>query len=257
MLYLTPKNYVPIEDIRFIINLNDDKNFNKLLKQKIVDNNVEKEEVSRRRKRSLIMTEKIISQHKREKKVLLSNVNSATLMERINNNEVKSLKFLDLSYNNYIPISNILLIAEANTEPIKEIFQDLKEKKSLKLFNFTSVRKTKTVVFTIHGEVILSAIDANTLANRAKKEEDVFQSIGHNNYINVNHIHSMANRKHNNIREKIKAMEELSFKKVLKVSKGDLARTAIFCSNNYIILSKNKPETIHNNIAKMEDKSDD
>lgn len=242
MLYLTPDNYIEINKIKFLLNVNENISFIKRLKKSIKDDEeIDTEQVSERRKNSLILL---------DKKAILCNVNSKTLFERIEKNEVnyKSM-FLDISYGNYISLKNVLLITDYETQPIKTIVSDLKEKESIKLFNFTGPRKTKSVIFTIHGEVILSAIESTTLYKRiSAKENQLFHSVGNDSYVNDRHIHLVTNRAFNHIRTKIKAVEKISSKHVLKVSGPDKAKTAIFCENNYIILSKVNPETIKRKI---------
>lgn len=239
ILYLTPSHYIEISKINIVVNLLENKSFvSRLIKQ--VKSKEDWIEVSHRKKRSLIITT--------DKKYILTNIQSSTINERMKDNEVKQIKFLDISYKNYIPLRNILLIADANTAPIKAIISDLKDKNSLRLFNFTSTRKTTSVIFTVEGDVILSAIDSRTLYKRAVREVPAFSDIGNNNFIGIRHIHLITNRNQNHIKLKVKSMENIDFKRVLKTSKETQPKSAIFCHNNYVILSKVNPNTLMNNM---------
>lgn len=83
---------------------------------------------------------------------------------------------LNIGYGNIVPLNRIIAIVSSDSAPIKRMIHDCKD--SGRLVDATYGRKTRSVVITDSGHIILSAFTADSLAKRAdssandlKKEE--------------------------------------------------------------------------------------
>ncbi len=81
------------------------------------------------------------------------------------------MKLVNIGYGNLIAAERIIAAVSPDAAPIKRMTQDARDKGIL--IDATCGRKTKSVVFTDSGHVILSALPPETLANRVNvKNED-------------------------------------------------------------------------------------
>ena len=74
------------------------------------------------------------------------------------------MSFLNIGYGNAVSVDKIVAIVGPGSAPIKRIIQDAKD--SNKLIDATYGRKTRAVIVTDSNHVILSALQAETVANR-------------------------------------------------------------------------------------------
>lgn len=79
------------------------------------------------------------------------------------------MSFLNIGYGNAVSVDKIVAIVGPGSAPIKRIIQDAKD--SNKLVDATYGRKTRAVIITDSNHVILSALQAETVANRLEDEE--------------------------------------------------------------------------------------
>jgi regulator of extracellular matrix RemA (YlzA/DUF370 family) len=79
------------------------------------------------------------------------------------------MSFLNIGYGNAISVDKIVAIVGPGSAPIKRIIQDAKD--SNKLIDATYGRKTRAVIITDSNHIILSALQAETIANRLEDEE--------------------------------------------------------------------------------------
>lgn len=72
---------------------------------------------------------------------------------------------LNIGYGNIVPLSRIIAIVSSDSAPIKRMVHE--GQKTGKLVDATYGRKTRSVVITDSGHIVLSAFTADSLAKRA------------------------------------------------------------------------------------------
>ena len=78
-------------------------------------------------------------------------------------------KLVNIGYNNMIAVSKIVAIVGRNSHPIKRL---IGEARSIgKLIDATCGRKTRTVIITDNGHIILSALSPQTAASKLSTGE--------------------------------------------------------------------------------------
>lgn len=73
-------------------------------------------------------------------------------------------KLVNIGFGNTVPAARIVAIVANDSLPVRRSISDAKEKKVL--IDATQGRKTRTVIFTDSGHVVLSAIQPETIAGR-------------------------------------------------------------------------------------------
>jgi len=73
-------------------------------------------------------------------------------------------KLINVGFGNTVPASRIVAIVGNDSLPVKRSINDAKEKKAI--IDATQGRKTRAVIFTDSGHVVLSALQPETIANR-------------------------------------------------------------------------------------------
>ena len=79
------------------------------------------------------------------------------------------MKFINLGYGNMIAVERIIAIASPESAPIKRLIQDSKD--AGRVIDVTCGRKTRAVVITDSDHVILSMLQAETIANRLDSDD--------------------------------------------------------------------------------------
>ena len=84
------------------------------------------------------------------------------------------MKFINIGFGNMVAADRVVAIANPDSAPIKRLIQDSKD--DGRAVDVTCGRRTRAVIITDSEHVILSAIQAETIANRldnsAFDEED-------------------------------------------------------------------------------------
>ena len=80
------------------------------------------------------------------------------------------MKLLNIGFGNVVSTSRIVAIVSPESAPIKRIIQDAKEKGSL--IDATYGRRTRAVIITDSDQVILSAVQPETVAGRLNGEDE-------------------------------------------------------------------------------------
>ncbi len=75
-----------------------------------------------------------------------------------------SCKLLNIGFGNYVVADRIIAIVNPNSAPMKRLKEEAKETK--RLIDATQGRKTRSIIITDSNHVILSAIQAETVAQR-------------------------------------------------------------------------------------------
>ena len=74
------------------------------------------------------------------------------------------MKFINIGYGNMVAVERIVAIASPDSAPIKRLVQDATE--DGRTIDVSCGRRTRAVIITDSEHVILSAIGAETIANR-------------------------------------------------------------------------------------------
>ena len=78
--------------------------------------------------------------------------------------EVKVMKFINIGFGNMVAADRIVTLVSPDSAPIKRLIQDAKD--DGRVIDVTCGRRTRAVIITDSDHVILSAIQAETVANR-------------------------------------------------------------------------------------------
>jgi len=74
------------------------------------------------------------------------------------------MKFINVGYGNMIAADRIITLTSPDSAPIKRMIQDAKD--SGRVIDVSCGRKTRAVIITDSDHIILSALQAETIANR-------------------------------------------------------------------------------------------
>lgn len=72
--------------------------------------------------------------------------------------------FINIGYGNIVAVSRIVTIVAAESAPVKRLIAEAREKSQL--IDATQGRKTRGVIITDNNQVILSALQPETMASR-------------------------------------------------------------------------------------------
>jgi regulator of extracellular matrix RemA (YlzA/DUF370 family) len=75
------------------------------------------------------------------------------------------MKFINIGFGNMVASERIVTIVSPDSAPVKRLIQDAKD--SGRVIDVSCGRRTRAVIVTDSEHVILSAIQAETIANRA------------------------------------------------------------------------------------------
>ncbi|HCR44227.1 MAG TPA: hypothetical protein DIV41_06565 [Ruminococcaceae bacterium] len=80
------------------------------------------------------------------------------------------MKLVNIGFGNMVSLERLISIVSPESAPIKRIIQDAKD--SGMLIDATYGRRTRAVIIMDSGHVVLSAIQPETVANRANSRDD-------------------------------------------------------------------------------------
>ena len=78
------------------------------------------------------------------------------------------MKFINIGFGNMVAVDRMVALVSPESAPIKRLIQDAKD--SGRTIDVTCGRHTRAVIITDSEHVILSAIQAETIANRLDDE---------------------------------------------------------------------------------------
>ncbi|MCK5012006.1 MAG: DUF370 domain-containing protein [Deltaproteobacteria bacterium] len=81
-----------------------------------------------------------------------------------------SSKLLNIGFGNTVVASRVVAIVTAGSSPMKRLKEEAKE--GSKLIDATQGRKTRSIIIADSDHIILSAIQAETIAQRFEGEEE-------------------------------------------------------------------------------------
>lgn len=79
------------------------------------------------------------------------------------------MKLINIGFGNMVSANRLVAIVSPESAPIKRIVQDAKERATL--IDATYGRRTRAVIITDSNNVILSAIQPETIANRINDDD--------------------------------------------------------------------------------------
>ena len=79
------------------------------------------------------------------------------------------MKFINVGFGNMVAADRVVALANPDSAPIKRLIQDSKD--DGRAIDVTCGRRTRAVIITDSEHVILSAIQAETIANRLDSED--------------------------------------------------------------------------------------
>ena len=74
------------------------------------------------------------------------------------------MKFINIGFGNMVAVDRMVALVSPDSAPIKRLIQDAKDEG--RTIDVTCGRRTRAVIITDSEHVILSAIQAETIANR-------------------------------------------------------------------------------------------
>ena len=80
------------------------------------------------------------------------------------------MKFINIGFGNLVAADRVIALASPESAPIKRLVIEAKEEG--RVIDVTCGRRTRAVVITDSEHVILSAIQAETIANRLDSEDN-------------------------------------------------------------------------------------
>ena len=78
------------------------------------------------------------------------------------------MKLINIGFGNMVAVDRIVALVSSDSAPIKRLIQDAKDEG--RTIDVTCGRRTRAVIITDSEHVILSAIQAETIANRLDNE---------------------------------------------------------------------------------------
>lgn len=85
---------------------------------------------------------------------------------------MQPFRLINIGFGNIVPAGRVVAIVSNDSAPVKRFIQDAKEK--CLCVDATHGRKTRAVIVTDSGHIILSSIHPETIANRlAQKGDDM------------------------------------------------------------------------------------
>lgn len=80
------------------------------------------------------------------------------------------MKLISIGFGNVVIASRLVAVVSPDSSPIKRIIQDARDKGTL--IDATYGRRTRAVIITDSDHIILSAVQAETIANRIRSNRE-------------------------------------------------------------------------------------
>ncbi len=79
------------------------------------------------------------------------------------------MKFISIGYGNIVTADRVVALVSPDSAPVKRLVQDAREEG--RVIDVSCGRRTRAVIITDSDHVILSAVQAETIANRLDSED--------------------------------------------------------------------------------------
>jgi len=83
---------------------------------------------------------------------------------------MNSIELVHIGFGNIVAMNRVIAMASPNSAPTKRIIQEMRNKGLV--IDLTNGRRTKVVIFTDSGHVILAALAPETIAGRLQTIRD-------------------------------------------------------------------------------------
>lgn len=80
------------------------------------------------------------------------------------------MKFISIGYGNIVAADRVVALVSPDSAPVKRLVQDAREEG--RVIDVSCGRRTRAVIITDSDHVILSAVQAETIANRLESDSD-------------------------------------------------------------------------------------
>ena len=80
------------------------------------------------------------------------------------------MKLISIGFGNVVVAARLVAVVSPDSSPIKRIIQDARDKGTL--IDATYGRRTRAVILTDSDHIILSAVQAETIANRIRSNRE-------------------------------------------------------------------------------------
>ena len=80
------------------------------------------------------------------------------------------MNLMNIGFKNHVPVQRIVAIISPESAPIKRAIAEAKE--AGRLIDATCGRRTRAVIMMDSGHVVLSAVQPDTIANRAEDSQE-------------------------------------------------------------------------------------
>jgi regulator of extracellular matrix RemA (YlzA/DUF370 family) len=80
------------------------------------------------------------------------------------------MRFINIGFGNMVAVERMVALVSPDSAPIKRLIQDAKD--AGRVIDVTCGRKTRAVIITDSDHVVLSALQAETIANRLTSDQD-------------------------------------------------------------------------------------
>jgi len=81
-----------------------------------------------------------------------------------------TVKFINIGFGNIVHANRVIAIVSPESAPIKRVIQDSREKGTL--IDATLGRRTRSVIVMDSSQVVLSALQPETISNRVESKEN-------------------------------------------------------------------------------------
>ena len=137
-----------------------------------------------------------------------------------------NIELIHIGFGNILAMNRVIAIASPNSAPTRRIIKEGKNKGLL--VDMTNGRKTKAVIFTDSGHIVLAALAPETIASRIQKSWGRLA------------IKPEEAEDNENIIQQAKSKGLL-----IDVTNGKKTQSVIFTDSGHIILAAVPPETIN------------
>ena len=79
------------------------------------------------------------------------------------------MKFISIGYGNIVAADRVVALVSPDSAPVKRLVQDARE--AGRVIDVSCGRRTRAVIITDSDHVVLSAVQAETIANRLDSED--------------------------------------------------------------------------------------
>ncbi len=83
---------------------------------------------------------------------------------------MQKTRLLNIGFGNFVVSSRVVAIVNPASSPMRRLREDAKE--SQRLVDATQGRKTRSIIVTDSGHIVLSAIQAETISQRFTQEDE-------------------------------------------------------------------------------------